>query len=56
MSMQAAFRKTVGDLGHSLLVYYRELLSCAGYMGEAVPERGKGFKSRCTKESIVRLA
>lgn len=34
VNLEAAFRNTVGDLGHSLLVYYRELLSCVGYMGE----------------------
>lgn len=55
VTLQDKFRNTVGHLGHPLLVYYRVLLSYAGYMGEGVPERGKGIKSRSTKESIVRL-
>lgn len=55
MSLTATFRNTVGNLGHSLLVYYRGLLSCAGYMGEGVSEKGKGIKNRCMKEIIVQL-
>lgn len=54
-SLTATFRNTAGNLGHSLLVYYRELLSHAGYMGEGVSEEGKGIMSTCMKEIIVQL-
>lgn len=33
----------------------QENLSCAGYVGEGVTERGKGIKSRYMQEIILRL-